>query len=151
MMDRDYPSSPRQTRLTLTVLLVGGVVGILLFGGAIPGLHPDYSSSPITTFDGNSYYWTAFDIPYPLPFTERSADVTFAFHKVTFWAWITNWSALGGEYFHGNATEPNGTVYGFSMGGFPAQTNWTDQYVSPGRAVVVNWNGGLVSYILVLV
>jgi hypothetical protein len=149
MMDRDFSLSPRDVRRTLSALVVAGIVGLLLFGGVLPGLRPDFRPPAIVTFDGEPYYWTTFAIPLPLPFSEVSAHYSVVLHNVTVWAWITNWSVVGGEYLHGNASEPNGTVYPFVMGGFPAQANWTDQYVAPGGAFVIEWNGGLVAYFLV--
>ncbi|MGB6500467.1 MAG: hypothetical protein WBG19_03570 [Thermoplasmata archaeon] len=150
MMDRDFALSSRDIRLTFSALVVSGIVGLLLFGGVLPGLRPDFTPPATVTVDGQSYYWTAFTVPLPLPFSEVSGHVSVAFHNVTFWAWITNWSIVGGEYLHGNASEPNGSVYPFVMGGFPAQTNWTDQYVTPGALIVIQWTGGLVAYFLVL-
>jgi hypothetical protein len=149
MMDRDYPSTPRQARLTLVSLAACGVVGILLFGGYVPGLHPNFAPAT-ATFEGRAYYWTTVIVPIPYTGVNRTLPVSETFHNVTFWTWVTNWSIVGGTYLHGNASGPNSTVYPFTLGGSRFAANWTELYVSPGAAVVVEWTGGWGAYLLVL-
>lgn len=150
MMDRDYPITPRQWKVTAAALGAAGIAGILLFGGLIPGLHPNYTTSPLTTLDGRSYYWRELSVPIPWPGTDRTKPTEGSFHNVTFWTWVTNWSILGGTYYHGNASEPNGTVYAFVLGSFRDAANWTGLYVAPGGAIAVEWAGGTTAYLLVL-
>lgn len=150
MMDRDFPPTRRQQRLTVVSLAVAGVIGVLLFGGFLPGLHPNFSPGPTTTFDGKTYYWTTLSVPTVWLGGSRTPPTFEAFHNVTFWTWLTNWSLLGGAYLHGNATEPNGTVYSFTVGGPPAASNRTTDYVSPGGAVVIKWEVSTTAELLVL-
>ncbi|MGP8077841.1 MAG: hypothetical protein ACLQD8_00170 [Thermoplasmata archaeon] len=151
MMDRDYPPTPTQWKLTVVALGVCGVVGLLLFGGVIPGLHPNLASSRFLSLDGRTYYWTMLLLPLPWPGSERTIPAPESFHNVTFWTWFTNWTVLGGGYLHGNATELNGTVYPFALGGFRTQANWTDEYIAPGGAAGIEWDGSPVAYLLVLI
>ena len=150
MMDRDYPMTRAQARRTVGALAVCAVVGLLLFGGLIPGLKPDYRVSPTTTFDGRTYYWTLAPLPIPLNGGNVTLPVNFSLANVTFVLWMTNWSIVGGSVLNGNATEPNGTVYHFSFGGFYGTPHWTDEYVSPGGAVAVVWRGQILAELLVL-
>jgi len=150
MMDRDFPTTSRERKWTAVALGVCAVVGVLLFGGFVPGLHPSYGSPPTVTLDGRAYYWTMVLLPFPPPGSERTAPTSLLFHNVTFETWFTNWTVLGGAYLHGRVHEPNGTVDAFVIGGFPAQANWTEQYLAPDRAVAVQWHDGLTADFLVL-
>jgi hypothetical protein len=150
MMDRDFPPTPTQWKLTVSALAIGGVVGLLLFGGALPGLHPNFSPHTYFTFEGRNYYWTQLVVPTPWLGSNRTLPVEGSFHNVSYWTWVTDWTVLGGAYLHGNATMVNGTVDVFSIGGSHFRSNWTDQYVSPGAAFVVRWDGGVVAYLLLL-
>ena len=150
MMDRDFPMTPRDRRVLAISLAVGAVIGILLFGGWIPGLHPHYGSMEYMTVGGRSYYWTAVTVPLP-NFGENYSDPYLAVvHNVTFWYWITNWSALATSELHGNATLTNGTSYDFVLGGGPPLVPRTTQYVSPDDEVAVLWSGGIQADLLVL-
>jgi hypothetical protein len=151
MMDRDFSPTPLQSRLTLASLAVGGVVGLLLFGGVIPGLHPSYTPNPYTTIDGRTYVWSSIPVPIPYPGSSRTLPAADSLHNVTFSTWVTNWSVLGGTYLHGTAAEPNGTVYPFALGGYAYDANWTSRYFAPGGEVAVAWAGGLTAYLYVLI
>ncbi|MFY9716786.1 MAG: hypothetical protein WAK40_02480 [Thermoplasmata archaeon] len=150
MMDREFPPTPLQARLTVGSLAAAGVIGLLLFGGLIPGLHPNYTPSPYATIDGRTYVWSAVTVPIPWLGGTRTPPVPEVFHNVTFTTWVTNWSLLGGTYLHGTADEQNGTLYSFSLGGYAYDTNWTSRYLAPGGAVAVDWSGGLTAYLYVL-
>jgi hypothetical protein len=149
MMDGGFPAGPRSRRLTAATLVVGGVVGLLLFGGAIPGVHFRAAGANGTMFDGRPYTGTPFAVPVPFLGLTSTAPGAVGFRNVTLYTWVTNWSLSGGTYLHGNATEPNGTVYPFVLGGFSSQANWTDDYVAPAGAIVVLWAGGLTGELLV--
>jgi len=150
MMDHDFPPTPRQARLTLAGLAIGGVIGVLLFGGWIPGLHPNFTPSPYATVDGRTYYWTATNVPIPTPGATRTLPSSEQFRNVTFTTWVTNWSLLGGTYLHVKAMEANGTSYQFALGGYEVAANWTDQYIAPDGTVAAEWSGGLSAYLFVL-
>ena len=89
-------------------------------------------------------------MPTPLPGSPRTSPSTVLFHNVTFRTWVTNWSIFGGAYFRGNATETNGTVYSFVLGGPPFAPGRTEEYVAPGGAVAAEWTGSFDAYLLVL-
>lgn len=150
MMDRDFPPSRGQVRAMVIALAVSGVAGLLLFGGYVPGLRPNYTPPPYASVDGRNYYYTDVSVPIPLSLEGRTSPAATQFHNVTFWTWVSNWSLLGGTYYRGNATERNGTTYPFVLGGARSDANWTDIYIAPGGAVAVEWDGGLTAGLFVL-
>jgi len=143
MMDRDYPPTPRQTRVTLLGLVVIAVIGILLFGGLIPGLHPNYSSPTTVTYDGHVYYYASVPVPWAPIGSNFSTPERLLLHNVTFWVWVTNWYSLTGGVLRGNVTVLNGSVYSFALGSPEVNRTYSPLFESPGGAVVVVWAGGL--------
>jgi len=139
MMDRDYPPTPRQKQATVVALVAAAIVGILLFAGDLPGLHPQYSGFSTTSYDGRTYYWTNVPLPFEYMGDAKTPPQMTVFHNVTFWTWLTNWTLLGNGYLHGNASGSNGTLYTFVLGGPPSAANRTNVYAAPGGAVVVEW------------
>ncbi len=150
MIDGNFPISRTQAKTMVGGLVGMAIVGMLLFGGYLPGLHPQYTPNPLTTYDGRSYYWAALSVPSPPFLSSHSAPTSSVFRNDTIWRWVTNAGWLGGAYLHGNVTERNGTVYEFVIGGFSGQANWTDRFVAPGASVVVEWGGGSLVYVLLL-
>jgi len=151
MMDRDVPISPRERRITVICFAIALVIGALLFGGYLPGLHPQYGSPTYLTVDGRAYYWTATDVPVPAFALNYSFPLETTFHNVSFWYWITNVSFLDTAQLHGNATVPNGSTFDFEVGsGHPLGTR-TTEYIAPGGVVAVLWDGGIQFDLLVLV
>lgn len=126
------------------------VVGILLYGGFLPGLHPHYAPPAFMTIGGRSYYYTAIVVPVPLFGLNYTFPEWVLFHNVTFWYWVTNWSLLRTTLLDGNATLANGTTYAFTVGNGPPLGPHTTQYVSPGGEVAVLWTGGIQADLLVL-
>ncbi len=142
-MDRDFPITGTQAKVLLVGLVVMAAFGAALFGGAIPGLKPNYSAPNILVLDGGRYYFTTFFLTMPLfPVNHTSPEST-SFHNVSFSLWLTNWYTLSGGIVHGNGTEPNGTVYSFALGDSFAPPVNTTLFVSPDNLFAVYWPGGL--------
>ena len=108
---------PLRTKLGAIAFVAMAVFGIVLFGGLIPGLHPNYAEPSTIEVDGQSYYWTDYSFPWPYPPANSTAPTPVAFHNVTFHVWVTNWYSPIGGVVRGNGTEPNGTSYAFRLGG----------------------------------
>ena len=133
---------PLRLKLGAIALAAMGVFGVALFGGWIPGLHPNYAEPTTIEVGGVSYYWTDFSIPWPLPPANSTAPSSVGFHNITFEVWVTDWYDLaGGGIVHGNGTEPNGTTYGFELGGAPLGSNASSIFVSPHHAFGAIWSG----------
>jgi hypothetical protein len=143
MMDRDYPMTSGQLRATAVGLLVAGIVGVALFGGYLPGLHPNYANLDVVTVDGTPYYWEAIVVPTPLPDgMNYTAPMAFPFHNVTFWLWVTDWDSAQGGLLHGNASVENGSQYAFELAGFGLSLRPASDYFSPDGEVGASWSGG---------
>jgi hypothetical protein len=141
-MDQDFPISATQAKVLLVGLLVMGAFGAALFGGAIPGLKPNYSAPNYLVVDGEPYYYTAVALPTPSLFSNQTDPHSFAFHNVTFVLWVSNWNWFTGGLVHGNGTEANGTVYSFVLGESVAPPVNATLFLSPDRLFAVYWPGG---------
>lgn len=142
VLDQDFPISRRQAQITVVGLVVMAVSGILLFGGFLPGLHPDFSAPAIVTLDGHSYYIEPTVLQVPLPVGTSSGPWNVTFHNVTFTLWLTGWYSGPGGIVHGIGTEPNGTAYPFSLGGYAANGTRANLFLSPDSAFGCAWTGG---------
>lgn len=142
-MDRDFPITRSQATVLLVGLVVMAVFGAALFGGAIPGLKPNYSTPTVLVLDGQQYHFTTFFFNQPFyPLNHTSPQFT-SFHNVSFAIWVTNWYSPWGGIVHGNGTETNGTVYSFELGDSPAPRVNTTLFVSPDHQFAVYWPGGV--------
>ncbi len=144
MMDRDYPMTRRQVKVLVVGLVAMAVFWTALFGGLIPGLHPNYASPPIATYDGRPYYWEALQAPYPLWPTNSTSPTNATFHNATVSIRAIDWYDVGGGRLVGNVTTPNGSVYPYVLAAF------APTFTTPGGEVVLDWPGGLLYEILVL-
>jgi hypothetical protein len=131
----------REQKAVLAVLVVGGIVGIALFSGLVPGLRPNYSLPSTVLLDGKSYYWEDVAVPYPIPPLNYSEPVRTVFHNVTFYLWVTGWYSPLLGFVHGNGTAPNGTAHAFVLGGPPAEANRTTLYFAPDGSWAASWTG----------
>ena len=141
-LDTDYPMSRTQARALVVGLVSMAVIGGLLFGGALPGLKPNYSEPATVTIDGEAYYYTLVRLPSPALFSNSTAPQAFLFHNVSFFLWVTNWDSFSGGLVHGNGTEPNGTVSSFVLGSSSSPPVDSQLFVAPDRAFAVAWAGG---------
>jgi hypothetical protein len=150
MLDRNFPPTPKQVKLTVGSLLAAAIIGGALFGGLIPGLRPNFSPPEFQTFEGRSYYWVEVLVPIVFPGTNVSSVENASVHGAVFEYWIMN--QLGGRYTYlqGSATVANGTTYSFLVGGSLAPAERTTQYVSSDQEIVVLWTGGLTAEFLFL-
>jgi hypothetical protein len=132
-----------QVKVLIVGLLVMGGFGFALFGGAIPGLKPNYSMPSVITLDGEPYYYTTVTLNWPGLLSNYTEPQSFVFHNVSFWLWITNWGSPSGALVHGNGTEPNGTVFSFVLGEsfLPAVNNTL--FIAPDHAFAVSYGGGI--------
>lgn len=146
MMDRDFPINGR---LTLVALVAAGAVGVALFGGYLPGLHPDYGPAGIETVDGHSYYYDTIVVPFPPIGSNTTSPEPHSFHNVTFWIWVTDWYSITGGELHGNATLANSSAYPFEFQGSEFGTGAAQVYLAPGGSVGAAWNGGVAATLLV--
>ncbi len=141
-MDKDFPMTAAQAKALIVGLLVMGGFGVALFGGAIPGLKPNFTEPNVVTVDGGSYFDTTFAVANPLFPLNHSAPQSVLFHNVSFVFWVTNWYAFTGGLVHGNGTEPNGTTYSFVLGESPIPPVNTTLFFSPDRFFGASWPGG---------
>ena len=132
--DKDYPMSRTQVRVLLVGLAVMAVVGGLLFGGAIPGLTPNYSEPATITLDGEAYHYTTVTVRSPSLFSNTTSPELFQFQNVSFYLWVTNWDSFTGGLVRGNGTEPNGTAFSFVLGQSANPPVNANLYISPDRA-----------------
>ncbi|HTW54963.1 MAG TPA: hypothetical protein VMG36_00715 [Thermoplasmata archaeon] len=149
MMDRDFPIGAREAKVTLVCLVVAGTIGVLVFGGYLPGLHPTLAPPKYIELDGQSYLWTTYLVPSPEFGHNYTTPKPVPFANVTFQLWITNYVAFNNQTFAGNATLANGTVYSFAL---EARANPADRvtlYVAPDDAVAIEWNLTPLAYLLV--
>ncbi len=141
VLDRDYPPTRRDLVILAVGLSIMGIIGILLFGGFLPGLHPSFAQNSIETIDGHQYYVLQSALLTPF-LANSSGPWNVTFHNVTFRLWITNWYAFTGGIVHGVGTEPNGSAYPFALGTTNPNGSRTTLYLSPDRGFGAYWTGG---------
>ena len=152
---RSYRASrpPGRIPLELKIGAIGFVViaafGVALFGGFIPGLHPNYAEPRTVEIHGIPYYWEDYDMPWPYPPANSTSPTALTFHNVTFAIWVTNWYGEQEGVVHGNGTEPNGTVFSFALGGGSLGANVSSEYISPDGEFGAAWSGQLFVELLV--
>lgn len=137
--------SRTQVRVLVVGLVVMAVVGGLLFGGAIPGLQPNYAEPATITIDGEAYHYTTVQLQWPSLFSNTTPPQLFRFQNVSFYLWLTDWDSITGGLLHGNGSEPNGTVSYFVLGQSATPPVHANLYVSPDRVFAVSWPGGLLA------
>lgn len=139
------PPPPRPVPLRVKVGAIGLVAiaafGVALFGGFIPGLHPNYAEPRTIEVHGIPYFWAEYTLPWPYPPANSTAPTLVLFHNVTFAVWVTNWYGGQGGVVRGNGTEPNGTVYPFALGGAPLGANASTLFISPDAEFGAAWSG----------
>ncbi len=144
MMDQDFPMSRRQGQVLVVGLVAMAVVGVALFGGWIPGVHPGAGGS-VLTYQGRPYFWTFLTVPYPLWPANTSGPVNYTFHGAALALGTKNWYALGGGELVGTIAPENATPTNFTL------TAAAPTAESPNATVVLEWPGGILLYFLVLV
>ncbi len=142
VLDQDYPIGRRQAQITVLGLVIMAIIGGLLFGGFLPGVHPDFTAPAIATLDGHQYYVEPIVLQVPLPVSTSSSPWNVTFHNVTFTLWLTDWYSGPGGIVHGIGTEPNGTAYPFSLGGYATNGTRITLFLSPDYAFGGAWTGG---------
>ena len=140
-IDRDFPMTRTQRRVILVGIAVWLVVGVLLFGGFLTGVKPDFSMTGLTTIDGQSYHYENSPLRTPT-FTNSTSPWNVTFFNVTFELWLTNWYSMTGGVLNGVGTEPNGTAYPFALGSPLPNGTRTTLYLSPDLVFGVAWTGG---------
>jgi len=141
-MDKDFPITTAQVKALIVGLLVMGGFGAALFGGAIPGLKPNYSEPNILVLNGERYYFTTFFLSTPTYPSNQTAPQSVTFYDVNFTLWVSNWFAFTGGLVHGNGTETNGTVYSFVLGQSSIPPANSTLFVSPDSVFAIYWAGG---------
>lgn len=142
-MAQDFPMTRTQAKVLIVGLVVMGAFGIALFGGAIPGLKPNYSEPSTLTLNGEQYYYETVFLSTPLFPLNTSSPQPTIFHNVTFELWVSNWYGYMGGLVRGNGTETNGTTYAFVLGESSIPPVNTTLFISPDREFAVAWPGGI--------
>lgn len=142
-IDQDFPMTGTQAKILVVGLVVMAVFGAALFGGAIPGLKPNYTEPSTILVEGEPYYFTSVSLTPPGLLSNHTLPQPYTFHNVTFELWVTNWGSLRGGLVHGNGTEANGTSYPFLLGESVSPPVNTTLFVSPDRLFGAYWPGGL--------
>jgi len=143
-MDQDFPMTRTQLRVLAVGLLAMAIVGVVVFGGFVPGVRPAPTPSTIEV-NGQPYYFTVESLAPPALLENVSPPQQFVFHHVTFVLWIVNWYSVTGPELYGNGTELNGTTYSFVLGIPGSTTGGTNQFLSPDLLFGVYWLGGLLA------
>jgi hypothetical protein len=141
---------PRHLKIGAVALVAMGIFGVALFGGFVPGLRPNYSEPTTIEVNGLSYYWTEYHFPWPLPPANTTTPTLQIFHNISFQVWVTNWYSGAGGIVNGNGTEPNGTTYGFRLGGSSLGSNESGLFISPDKFLGAAWSGQAFVELLVL-
>ncbi len=150
MMEDNSPPSKRAALATGIALVVAGTFGFLLFSGYLPGAKPDYTPPTTVSVDGRPYYWSNYYFPWPLWPHNTTTPTNASLHNATFWVWVTGWYEAGGGFVHGNASEPNGSVVSFVLGGPSDTPDRATLYLSPDGAVGAMWTGAAYLQLLVV-
>jgi hypothetical protein len=141
-MDHDYPMSRQAVGVLVVGLVVMVAIGIALFGGFVPGIHPNLTAPAVVTVQGHQYYTEPTPLHIPL-FTNSSGPWNVTFHNVTFELWVTNWYSATGGIVHGHGTELNGTTDSFVLGGPIPNGTRVSLYLSPDLEWGASWVGGV--------
>ena len=141
-MDKDYPMTRTQVKVLIIGLVVLGGIGVALFGGAIPGIKPNFSQINVLIVDGVSYDFTLAYLSHASVASNSSSPEAFLFDNVTFQLWVSAWNQLTGGLVHGNGTEQNGTTYAFVLGQSSSPPVNTTLFISPDREFGAYWAGG---------
>jgi len=144
-MERDFPMTGTQGKALVVGLLVMAAFGAALFGGAIPGLKPNYSEPNVVVISGEPYDFTTVSLTTPSLLLDHTSPQSFAFHNVTFELWVSHWYSLSGGLVYGNGTESSGTVYAFVLGESADPPVNTTLFVSPDHEFAAYWPGGPLS------
>lgn len=142
VMDRDYPMTRTQVKVLIVGLLIMGGIGVALFGGAIPGLKPNFSQLNVVIIDGVQYDFALAYLSHASIASNTSSPQEFLFGNVTFQLWVSNWNELSGGLVHGNGTEASGVVYSFLLGQSSSPFVNTTLFISPDREFGAYWPGG---------
>jgi hypothetical protein len=140
-MDKDVPMTPRDVKFLIVGLAVMVVVGIALFGGLLPGIHPNYTAPLVVTYQGHQFYAEVTPLHIPI-FVNNSSPWNVTFRNVTFEIWLTNWYSGTGGIVNGIGTEMNGTSSPFSLGSQLPNGSRLTVYVAPDYGWGAAWTGG---------
>ncbi len=141
VMDRDYPMTRRQVTVMVAGLLIMTGIGIALFGGYLPGIHPKFSTVGLADLAGHQYHVFQTFLHVPL-WTNYSAPWNVTFDNISFVLWVTNWYSPQGAVVHGMGSEPNGTSYLFAVGNLLPNGTRVTLYLSPDYEFGAYWVGG---------
>jgi hypothetical protein len=141
-LDGNHPPTRAQLRTTVVAVVVGGAVGLAVFSGWVPGLHPSFGQPTTVAFEGKTYYWSEVLVPTPIPGTGSTPPQKDLFHNATFWFWGVADPIDSTRYLEGNVSLDGGPVYSFTLGGPPNPATWVGAFSTPGGAVVVLWPAG---------
>lgn len=141
-MDRDYPMTRTQQRVLVIGLAIMVGIGVALFGGAIPGVKPNFSQLNDVSIDGVQYTFTLAYLSHTSVTSNTSSPEEFLVGNVTFELWVTNWNSFSGGIVHGNGTESSGAVYPFVLGQSSNPEVNTTLFISPDREFGAYWPGG---------
>jgi hypothetical protein len=140
-MDRDFPMSRRDVGILVVGLVILMAVGIALFGGLLPGIHPNLAIPDVVTVQGHQFYVEVSPLHVPF-FANQTSPWNVTFRNVTFRLWLTNWYSATGGVVHGVGTEPNGTSAAFTLGAALPNGSRVSLYLAPDFGWGVWWTGG---------
>lgn len=141
-IDGNFPMTRTQRRILIIGFAVWAAVGIVLFGGFLPGFKPSFSTTGLATIDGRPYHFEYSQVRAPL-YSNYTSPWNVTFFNVTFELWLTDWYSLNGGVLHGIGTEPNGTSYPFVLGKLLPNGTRPLFFLAPDLSFGVGWNGGL--------
>jgi hypothetical protein len=141
VLERDYPMTRRDRRALVLGFVVLGVIGLLLFGGLIPGLKPETASPSTATLDGTRYYVDSVVLTVPI-LTRTTPSWNETFRNVSFDLHAVNWYNGSGVILRGNGTAASGGRIPFELGELLPNGSRASMFVSPGGIWGVAWIGG---------
>ena len=142
VLERDYPMTRTQGRILVIGFAIMIAAGIVLFGGLIPGVKPNFAPPSTASIEGHEYDTALTPLHVPVT-TNSTGPWNVSYHRVVFELWLSDWYSFTGGIVHGSGVEANGTSYPFELGQTSANGSRVQLYISPDWVFGVAWVGGI--------